>query len=302
MIAQPTFGMVLGGGAARGSAHVGVLLQLERYAVRPDLIVGTSIGGIVGTMFSAGIDPDDIADFIEELRITRAFAIPRGLNSITSNRKLEKQLVSYLGRPKFHQLPVPVTVVATDLVNRSTYVINQGDVITGLLASAALPGLLPTVKRDGRILVDGGVTNNMPVDVARRLGASHILGTDLSNSAPFGAAHAPRTEAGGLVDRSIGLVSRYPTVAVLLNVLDTVMAQALRWPEEENEVFLRPKLGTIGLLDFHRVQEGIEAGRMAFQDREKDIATLVTQFKPGATTRTKTQSLNGNNPHAHTRH
>lgn len=275
MSKPPVFGMVFGGGGARGSAHVGVLLQLEKYRLRPDLIVGTSIGGIVGTMYSAGIDPDDIADFIEALRITRAFSIPRGLNSITSNKKLKKLLISFLGRPKFSDLPIPVTVVSTDLVNRNSYLLNKGDVISALLATSALPGLLPTVKRDGRILVDGGVTNNAPVDIARRQGATHILATDLSNSAPFGTTYAPRTEAGSMVDRSIGMVSRYPTIAVLLNVLDTVMAQALRQPETINDVFLRPKLGTIGLLDFHRVQEGIEAGRMAFRDRDHDIYTSL---------------------------
>ncbi len=294
---RPIFGMVFGGGGARGSAHVGVLLQLERYGLRPDIIVGTSIGGIVGTMFSAGIDPDDIADFIEALRITRAFSVPRGFNSITSNKKLERLLVSFLGRPQFSDLPIPVTVVATDIVNRSTYLLNKGDVISALLATSALPGLLPTVKRDGRILVDGGVTNNAPVGIARDQGATHILATDLSNSAPFGAAYAPRTEAGSMVDRSIGLVSRYPTIAVLLNVLDTVMAQALRQPETENDIFLRPKLGTIGLLDFHRVQEGIEAGRMAFHDRDSDIrARLVSPLK----TPYAPDLLNGSTPHADT--
>lgn len=267
-----TFGLTLGGGGARGSAHIGVLLEMERLGLKPDLITGTSIGGIVGSMLAAGLDVDAITDFMTDLRVVKAYDIPRQLSSLTDNKTLESLLVKTIGRPKFSDLKLPFAVVAAGLHSKSQVVIDSGDVITAVLATSAIPAILPPIEYNGELLIDGGVLNNTPIDVARKMGATKILAVDLSNGAPYGTK-VGAIEEGSIIDKTVSKATLYPSVQIILATLDLIQGQMLdmQLAIDAPDVILRPDLGTIGPLDFHRLQEGIEVGRKAFLSAENDI-------------------------------
>ena len=267
-----TFGLTLGGGGARGSAHIGVLLEMERLNLKPDLITGTSIGGVLGSLMASGLGVDAMTDFMTELRVVKAYEIPRQLSSLTNNTILEKLLVKTIGRPKFSDLQLPFAVVAASLNSQSQVVINNGDVISAVLATAAIPSILPPIERDGEILIDGGVLNNTPFDIALEMGATKTLAVDLSNAAPYGTKVGD-IEEGSLLDKTVSKATLYPSVQIITATLDLMQAHVLQKQLEVQppDVILRPDLGTIGMLDFHRLQEGIEVGRKAFLSAENEI-------------------------------
>lgn len=275
-----TLGLALAGGGARGAAHVGVLLELERLGVEPDLITGTSIGGVIGALVASGLDVDDVSDFLEQLKVTNAFAIPWNFSSLAHNKKLEKLLVDTIGRPSFSELKKPLAVVASDLSNQQMRVLDRGDVVTAVLATCAIPSVLPPVEVEGALLVDGGMVDNLPIDIAYKMGASDVIAVDLSYVAAYGVEEA--VESGSRVDRGLSMVTKYPQLSIMLHAMDVALRQTtdLYLEVHKPEVLIRPYLGTIGMLDFHRLQEGIEAGRMAFLGDSEEIKQKLLAYIP----------------------
>lgn len=273
-------GLALGGGGARGAAHIGVLMELERLGIRPDLIVGTSIGGLVGALLSSGQTPQEMGAFFEQMNVNHLFGVPSGVRSLTGNRKLEQLLEKTMGRPTFADLPIPLAVVTVDLINRKEIVLDTGDLISAILATTAFPIVLPPVEREGLTLIDGGVLNNMPFDVARARGATHVIAVDLSHSLPYGTtASAPA--GSGIVGKALAITQRYPLGQVISSLADIVTMQSMnvRLAITRPEVLLQPQMGTIGLFDFHRLADGISAGRSAAQAAEAALLSLASSLE-----------------------
>lgn len=271
-------GLTLGGGGARGAAHIGVLAELERLDVQPHMITGTSIGGMIGALVAAGLKSGEINTFFQKLTVSSMYALPGKGAALSQNTKVEKLLEEVIGRPNFADLKIPLAVMATDLVTRQLVVLDEGDVITAVLATIALPMILPPVERDGRFLVDGGLINNVPFDVAVARGASAVIAVDLTNSAPYGAPDKEaKPPASNVVDRVLNLTQRYKTWQVLSSVVDIITAQSMntRLALSKPDLLLRPYLGTIGFLDFHRWEEGIQAGKTAVREHQSDVIFLA---------------------------
>lgn len=273
-------GLTLGGGGARGAAHVGVLCELERLEVQLDLITGTSIGGMLGALVAAGMDTHNVGEFFKKLNVTTLYSLPGKRPSLSSNTKVEKLLEDAIGRITFDELKIPLALVATDLVTRQAIILDEGDVITALLATIALPIVLPPVEREGRFLVDGGLVNNVPFDVAMARGASCVIAVDLTNTAPYGtASKAPPPPASGLMDRVLNKTQQLQTWQVLSTVVDIVTTQSMntRLALSRPDLLLRPNMGTTGLLDFHRWEECVKAGKTAVRDHQADVIFLAGQ-------------------------
>lgn len=270
-------GMAFGGGGARGAAHVGVWSELSRLGMKPRLITGTSVGGMVGAMVAAGLDAQEMGEVLGQLSPSHMYTLPGGAPSFSGNSKMEKLLEESLGRITFADLQLPLAVLTVDLISRKAVIIDEGDLVSAILATTALPMLLPPVEREGLLLIDGGVLNNLPFDVARARGATCVIAVDLTNTAPFGTPSEPSPPFTGLLARVVNMTRRRPTFHVLSTVVDIVTLQSInmRLAVSPPELLLRPRLGTIGLLDFHRWEEGIEAGRTAVREIEKEVATLV---------------------------
>jgi NTE family protein len=173
-------GIVLGGGAARGAAHIGVLQVLEREGIVPDVVVGTSVGAAVGAAYAAGVSTTEISRLFHSVRWRRLARLGwRNRLSLLDAEPLEALIQASIGISAFEQLPRPFAAVACDLLTGQRIVLQTGPLARAVCASAAIPGLFPPVELDDWLLIDGGVVDNLPVDVARELGADYVIAVDL---------------------------------------------------------------------------------------------------------------------------
>lgn len=177
---RPTVGLVLGGGAVRGAAHLGVLDVLEDHGFEPDLVTACSIGSVVAALHLAGCSPEALFDLFEHVswRSLVSLSIPPR-ESLMSISGLEDYLRPHLEERSFGDLPAPLALVACDLQTGERVVLDQGELMPAVLASCALPGLFPPVSRGENLLVDGGVVDVLPAELARRRGAEYVVAVDL---------------------------------------------------------------------------------------------------------------------------
>jgi NTE family protein len=173
-------GLVLSGGAVRGAAHAAAIEVLVGGGVRPDLIAGPSAGAFVGAILAAGTAPDELLRIISTMRwSTVARPYPSRLGLFDTN-PMEAFIDATIGPITFEDLLCPLAVVTCDLLTGEQVVIDSGPVAPAIRASSAIPGVFPPVDHQGRLLIDGGVVDNLPVDVARRMGADYVIAIDVS--------------------------------------------------------------------------------------------------------------------------
>lgn len=274
-------GLVLGGGGGRGGAHLGVLDALQELRVPIDLIVGTSIGGVVGVCFAAGLRTDEIAALLAGRSLWDIAVRDRRGLGLLGNRRLRAILERALGERTFADLVIPCAVVAADLVRGRQVLIDQGPLVEALLATTALPGLFPPVERGGMLLADGAIANNLPVDIALARGAQRAIAVDLgAGDADFAPPRARRL-AGHWPD----LWPDAP-VAIAHRALMVLIAQLTRYhlAEAPPDVLLRPDVRTIGTLDMGHIEAGRAAGHAAAEAaREALLALRDWRVSDGAT-------------------
>jgi len=255
-------------------------MELERHGLWPDIVTGTSIGGLVGALVAAGLDAAEIKGVFADMRFGKMYSLPWQKPAVMDNKKLERLLVKSIGRPSFSELEIPFAVMATILEERKELVLDQGDVVTAVLATTAFPVALPPVKWQGKTLIDGGVLNNTPFDVARQLGADIVLAIDLANSAPYGTpVEVPRKRnlLARLLSRAQG-DPMYQAVSTLADIL-TYQNVLARLEDNPPDLLLRPEIGTIGLFDFHLLEEGIALGREAARAEESTLRRWSEQLR-----------------------
>lgn len=288
-------GLALGGGGARGAAHIGVLMELERLGIRPHLIVGTSIGGMIGALYAAGLGMEDILAFFRKLSVSGMYALPGNAPALTSNAKVGKLLEATLGRITFTDLQTPLALITADLVGRHEVVLDEGDLISAILATIAIPIIFPPVERDDQVLIDGGILNNTPFDTARARGATYVIAVDLSNTAPFGTPSEPAPPATGMIARALSITRRRRTWQVLSTVTDIITTRSVdaRLAVSRPELFLRPEMGTIGLFDFHRWEEGVAAGRQAVKAVEDQLTAQAEKLSPAPADNNRAEETDG---------
>ncbi len=191
-------GLALGGGSARGWAHVGVLRGLEKRGIRPDVVCGTSAGALVGAAFALG-RLDEIERWLALLQWRDVvgyldFSFKGG---VIKGRRLFDFFAEHVGDRNIEDLPMPFGAVATDLSNGDEIWLRRGSLFAAVRASVSIPGFLQPVKLDGRWLVDGGIVDPVPVELCRALGADIVIGVDINKSLldedrPLGATRLPR--------------------------------------------------------------------------------------------------------------
>lgn len=290
------FALTLGGGGARGAVHIGIWLEMEQMGLRPQLITGTSIGGIIGGLIACGLTGAELVAFYRKLELGKLYALPTGKPAITDNKKFEKLIEDVIGRPTFADLKIPLAVVATDLVARHEVILDEGDLISAMLATSAFPIVLPPVERNDLILVDGGILNNVPFDIARARGATTVLAVTLSNSAPFGSETGSTSSfSRGILNRMLSAAEKtamWQVASVISDIL-TTRSMETRQSISRPDILLRPYVGSMGLFDFDQIDEGIEAGRKAFQEAKGDIIKALTETGRLNSTKSNTGRLVG---------
>ena len=246
---RPKVGLVLGGGAARGFAHVGVIRVLEREKIPIDLIVGTSIGSLVGAIYADkknGSELEGAALGLEE-RDVFDYSFISPTQGFVRGERLEDFVLKKFSAREIEQLKLPFAAVATDIENGEVVVLQSGSIARAVHASSAIPGVFIPVRYQGRLLVDGGVLDSVPVDVARKMGAEVVIAVDLGE----GRQAAQVKNIFDTIVQSLYLMGLETTEARL----------------RQADVVIRPKLSNIGLIDFSRKKEivalGIEAAEQA---------------------------------------
>jgi len=279
---RPRIGLVLGGGGARGYAHIGVLKKLEEMCIPYDYIAGTSMGSIVGGFLATGMESDELDTVIREADWDDLFKDKTSREDIPFRRKADDDLGLYgpklgIGKdssllPKgvvsgqkiifmfesiasqrvntsnFDQLPIPFRAIATDIVTGDLVVIANGELSMAMRASMAVPGVFDPVRRDGALLVDGGLVRNLPVDVARKMGADVVIAVDVG------------TKLAGEKEINNALAIVYQ-MSGLLTVKNTeIQIKTLG----EGDVLISPDIGNkISSADFKKLDEAIPIGYAA---------------------------------------
>lgn len=277
----PTWGIALGGGAARGWVHIGVLQSLAEAGFTPQVVCGTSIGAVVGAAYASG-NVDRLAAWVKsltKLEVARFFELDFSLRGVVDRDRLRRFLAQYVAPEDLDiaDLPVRFASVATDMETGREIWLKKGAVLDAVWASIALPGLFPAIRHRGRWLVDGGLVNPVPVSVCRALGAEVVLAVNLN--ADIVGKHLRRRKAeseknGRLaawitayaknVFPGMGAADEPPSlfeaVAASVNIIQDRITRS-RMAGDPPEVLLAPRLGHLGLLEFHRASEAIAEGR-----------------------------------------
>ncbi|MBX3604124.1 MAG: patatin-like phospholipase family protein [Piscinibacter sp.] len=289
---RPRIGLVLSGGGARGISHVGVLKVLERAQVPVDVIAGTSMGAIIGGLYASGMTADQLEAELVKIDWNAVFANRVGRPLLSQRRKEEdfevspvleigmrdgelraplgaisgRGLESLLRRytlpvravHDFDRLPIPFRAVATDMETGQPIVLAQGDLATALRSSMSVPGVFAPTEVDGRILGDGGLVDNVPVEVARRMGAQVLIVVNI------GTPLAPRetlSSVGGLTTQMINILTEQNVQRSLATLTPA-------------DVLIVPQLGALTSADFTRTRELIGLGEQGAAPLEARLAAL----------------------------
>ncbi len=230
--------LALGGGAVLGAAHVGVLRALEESGIRISRISGTSIGAFIAALYAFGKSPEEIATVVTELDwldITR-FTLSRF--GLLSNSELGKQVTDLLGDVDFEQSRIPLTVIATDISSGNKVFLDSGELAPAVMASACIPGVFIPVEIDGRLLVDGGLVENVPVTPLVSAGEPFVIGVDLN-----ARRHYQR-----------------PIIDLMANVVDIAIDHASSIQAKKADLLITPEIGSFSRTDTSRIAELIEEG------------------------------------------
>jgi len=172
-------GLVLGGGAARGDAHIGVIKVLVENKIPIHCIAGTSSGALFGALFSGGMNPYDMAKQARQTDWMKLVSFKLSLAGPVLGEGIEKLVIDNIGNKNIEDLRIPLTIIATDLKTGERVVINHGNIAKAVHASSAIPGVFSPVQFQGRLLADGLVVDNVPVEAARAMGADFIIAVDV---------------------------------------------------------------------------------------------------------------------------
>ncbi len=300
----PRIGLALGGGAARGWAHIGILRTLEKAGIRPDVIAGTSMGALAGGAWAAN-RLDQLEEFARSITKRRMFGFLDwriGGNGLISGGRLAHLLELNFGHSLIEDLPVKYAAIATELSSGHEIWLTRGNLIQSMRASYALPGIFTPIRIGGRWLVDGALVNPIPVSAARALGARVVIAVNLHSDvfgkgtviqdngetvdpeqAPLPApATTPRHLFGnifGLPRRRIQTPSDGPRgiSSVMMDAFNITQDRISRsrLAGDPPDVMIAPRLNQVGLFEFYRAEESIRAGEEAAERALADIAESV---------------------------
>jgi NTE family protein len=308
---KPVIGLALGGGSARGWAHIGILHKLDELGIRPQVVVGTSIGAVVGGAWAAGRLPEleAFARAITKRSMLGMMDFRIAGSGLLSGDRLRRQLEERFAGQRIEDLPTKFAAIATELKTGHEVWLTRGPVSDAMRASYALPGIFVPVFTGGRWLMDGALSNPVPVSVARALGAEIVIAVNLHTDvlgragvvhdhggddrpppeaqAPGPGLLAPVQGMANLVRRQFGggvaAEERGEPPGILSVMLDAFnvtqdrIARS-RLAGDPPDVTVAPKIGGIGLSEFHRAEEAIRAGESAAQRVADDIRDLVASL------------------------
>jgi NTE family protein len=316
-VTKTTIGLALGSGAARGLAHIGVLKVLEEAAIPISCIAGTSIGAFIGALYAAEVPIRQIEKTLCDLdwrALTRLLVPTLPTSGLLDSRKVANFMAELLPVKTFEELSIPLAVTATDVESGEALVIHQGSLLKGLHAATAFPGIFTPALWNGRFLVDGGLRNPVPADVAYSMGAQRVIGVNaipsLTRSHPvtlekitspgpkarktlrefFTSSQIEnlfhdiwknnsRQQSTSPIEQPANHPKhRAPNIFKVCSRSVVIMENQindLRLEKEAIDLLIRPCFNDISLLDFHRAKEAIAAGEAATRQLLPEIRRLL---------------------------
>jgi NTE family protein len=244
-------GLALGGGAVLGAAHLGVLKVLEENKIKIQAISGTSIGAFIAALYAFQKSIDDIIDTIKDLDWLDISELSLSRLGLLSNKKLGKKMDEVLGEVNFSDASIPLAMVATDISSGKKVALNKGDVAQAVMASTCVPGIFIPAELDGKLLVDGGLVENVPVSVLQDLGAEVIIGVDLNAKRQY-------QKPDDIID-------------LLMNSMDIAIDNATRIQTSKADFIIKPVLSSYSRTETDQIDELIEKGYNAAKDELKKL-------------------------------
>lgn len=260
MAQLPKIGLALGAGSARGLAHLGVLRVLEKYKIPIDFIAGSSMGALIACLYACGLDADFMIKFANQLQAKSWVDLCMPRSGLISGQKVEAMLKILTRDRQFEDLDLPFAAVATDIERGEPVVLRSGKLAPAVRASISIPVIFKPMPLSGRLLVDGGVVDRVPVSVVKEMGADLVVAVD---------------------------VNKFVTFQPVKNIFD-VMFQTLDIMEKKKvspslldaDVLIRPKVGHISLAHFHRVDELVEQGELATEAVISKLGNILRSKMP----------------------
>jgi NTE family protein len=306
----PMIGLVLGSGAARGFAHIGVIRALQAHGIVPDIIVGTSMGALVGGCYATD-QLDTLEAWARSLTMRRVIGyldVSIGGSGIINGARLASQLEKSIGPKTIEDLPIRFAAIATEVGTGHEVWLTRGSLALAIRASYALPGIFPPVHLGGRWLVDGALVNPVPVSAARALGARVVIAVNI-DADRFGrgatiASHgsepgdveaiAPPAEPRNGFARLRGMfgaerdLKRQIVAGTARPGFSTVMIESfnimqdrltrMRLAGDPPDIHITPRIGHVGWLDFHHAAETIAVGQAATEKALDSIAESIAEL------------------------
>ena len=294
---KPQLGLALGGGGMKGLAHVGALYVLEEYRLKPDFIAGCSIGAIIGGFYAAGYSAQALAQLLQQIDLPSFFSFRFDGMGLFDTTKFRHFLEEYLPFHQIEELPLSFAAIATDLETGEEVILDKGPLIDAILASSAVPGIFPPVNIDGRLLIDGGVVNNLPVSVLLDRNMDYTIAVRLFKKSVWKEPPLTDTrEHPSFIDTSqqallAGLIARVKAQArrripqafyIIKRSLDIIIAhhEELRLSKYPPDILIEPEVADIGILEFRdeRKEEILQRGIQAARHHAPELHTLAQKI------------------------
>ncbi len=244
-------GLALGGGAVLGAAHVGVLRALEEHDIEVSFIAGTSIGAFVGTFYAFGKSWQDINKIASELKWIDITGISLSRYGLLSNEKMGELIKKHIGEQTLEDAKIPFSMIATDVSNGKKVVLDKGSVAKGAMASSCIPGIFNPTTINDKMLVDGGIVENVPINTVKKMGADYVIGVDLN-------ANHKYEKPKNIVD-------------VALNSFHFTLMAAAKLQTEDADLLIEPDLSKFNRSDMSQVDDLMEQG---YKDAQKALKSF----------------------------
>ncbi len=241
-------GLALGGGAARGLSHIGVLKVLEEEGIEVHCVAGTSAGSLIGSLYCAGLSWRDIKSTAKDIDWGDLVAPTWPTLGLAKSDRLEKTLGKILRNKSFADLLIPFRAVATDITTAEEVVLSTGPVAPAVRASCSIPGIFEPTEWEGRLLVDGGLLNDVPTDVVKDMGATVVIGVNLN------------------ADR---IIARKPEniMEIFYRSLNILIYNSTQKAQKAADVMVAPRLGDFAYQDLKRLDELVAKGEQAMREQ-----------------------------------